>query len=512
MFKKFLSILLTFILIINIFFSFYKPIEVKASDVIVVGGVTYSALEVSKIILALIGISGGAAFIEHNQEEIKNGAYKVSQATIDSYSQYLQSEKNSTMYTSEMFSEFLDSTSKKLSYGLNKSISISNDLFYSFKNYLNNINNISYSSSITPDTPLIENSTYSYINENIDNIKLYNFTLGQVTSSSGTTHYVDTYVDKSQLFKCPYHENLGYLLPLHSALVIHYPISDFNPNGLYVLYDFITTSCCQSWKISLNSYSLGESISNCTLPIIEASSWSDNFMILAFTSSVSENNDIPSWVKPLENNDIKIKSVGNTYTDNYDVIGLDNSFVDTGSGVIVGDRSITIPDTTTWDSLLDKLNNGEITLQQYLDLVNENTNTIGIDTTKEGVKVGDNNITVPLDTPVTYPVDNIKSEEIEDRNIFEDSVDNSTLNGFPDLTQIFPFCIPFDVLRLLNVLKAEPETPHFEIPIEISCFNISYNMVVDFEQFSTLSTIVRTFLTIIWVVFLILASRKLIRG
>ena len=40
-----------------------------------------------------------------------------------------------------------------------------------------------------------------------------------------------------------------------------------------------------------------------------------------------------------------------------------------------------------------------------------------------------------------------------------------------DLRLVFPFCIPFDLIHLLEVLDADPEAPRFEIPVDIEVDN-----------------------------------------
>lgn len=52
-----------------------------------------------------------------------------------------------------------------------------------------------------------------------------------------------------------------------------------------------------------------------------------------------------------------------------------------------------------------------------------------------------------------------------------------------DLKDVFPFCIPFDLMHLFEVLDAEPEAPVFKIPIELKVDNpFTGKSIVDYED------------------------------
>ena len=48
-----------------------------------------------------------------------------------------------------------------------------------------------------------------------------------------------------------------------------------------------------------------------------------------------------------------------------------------------------------------------------------------------------------------------------------------------DLTQVFPFCLPFDLIRFLEALAAEPEAPRFELPFVVPSLGIDITYVID---------------------------------
>ena len=62
----------------------------------------------------------------------------------------------------------------------------------------------------------------------------------------------------------------------------------------------------------------------------------------------------------------------------------------------------------------------------------------------------------------------------------------------------FPFCIPVDLLALMETLSAEPQTPVFKIPFVIESWNIHAEVEIDLKDFDIISDISRTFLTILW--------------
>lgn len=62
----------------------------------------------------------------------------------------------------------------------------------------------------------------------------------------------------------------------------------------------------------------------------------------------------------------------------------------------------------------------------------------------------------------------------------------------------FPFCIPVDILVLMQTLSAEPEAPKFEIPFVLERYGIDEKVVIDLKDFGIVSDICRTFLTVLW--------------
>lgn len=74
----------------------------------------------------------------------------------------------------------------------------------------------------------------------------------------------------------------------------------------------------------------------------------------------------------------------------------------------------------------------------------------------------------------------------------------------------FPFCIPWDVYFLVTFLAHEPETPVFNLPIRVPSAGIDECIEVDMSDFSGISTISRTLLTLIYCYGLLNLTMKVI--
>lgn len=72
------------------------------------------------------------------------------------------------------------------------------------------------------------------------------------------------------------------------------------------------------------------------------------------------------------------------------------------------------------------------------------------------------------------------------------------------LKKKFPFSVPWDIFFFVTLLAAEPETPHFEVPIDFDVSSIDmqvhYDFVVDFADYQYLSDIFRVILSMTYAV------------
>lgn len=130
-----------------------------------------------------------------------------------------------------------------------------------------------------------------------------------------------------------------------------------------------------------------------------------------------------------------------------------------------------------------------------------------------GDLVVENIVTNPIPTPTPTPSPN--PDPLPDIDPTTPETDNETIqnaiNKSLNLADFFPFCIPFDLIRLVNVLNVEPQPPYFEYPIKIEGV-IDYIVIIDFSKFDSLAQIVRIFEVLIFIGALIMATRKLIKG
>lgn len=75
-----------------------------------------------------------------------------------------------------------------------------------------------------------------------------------------------------------------------------------------------------------------------------------------------------------------------------------------------------------------------------------------------------------------------------------------------DVTDKFPFSLPWDLKRIIEMLRAGREAPVWELPIKNEV------IVIDFNNFEEIARIARSFNVIIFVVILIILTRRFISG
>lgn len=80
-----------------------------------------------------------------------------------------------------------------------------------------------------------------------------------------------------------------------------------------------------------------------------------------------------------------------------------------------------------------------------------------------------------------------------------------------DLRQVFPFCLPFDLIALLEALDAEPVTPCFDFPFVVEALNINMVIKIDLSFLDDVAAMMRTFETIGFIITLITITHKLIK-
>ncbi|MDM0947561.1 hypothetical protein QTI71_14895 [Clostridium perfringens] len=123
---------------------------------------------------------------------------------------------------------------------------------------------------------------------------------------------------------------------------------------------------------------------------------------------------------------------------------------------------------------------------------------------------------VPIDKPTDIPKDeskDIPKDESKDTPKDDAGVDFSPfLTLGTGLKDVFPFCLPFDLIKNLHLLSAPPQAPHFDIDFKKAGLAGGDVVSIDFSQFELLAKIIRFFLTLGFIYFLIIKTRDMIRG
>lgn len=116
----------------------------------------------------------------------------------------------------------------------------------------------------------------------------------------------------------------------------------------------------------------------------------------------------------------------------------------------------------------------------------------------------------PIPDPGTNPGTNPKPGTDPDP---DDSADDDiNIKKYKtDLTGIFPFCIPFDFIALLETLDAEPVAPHFDIPVVIPALGYEETFSIDLAFLDEVARIVRICETISFIIFLMFVTQKVIK-
>ncbi|MDK0625271.1 hypothetical protein P5F31_14740, partial [Clostridium perfringens] len=123
---------------------------------------------------------------------------------------------------------------------------------------------------------------------------------------------------------------------------------------------------------------------------------------------------------------------------------------------------------------------------------------------------------IPKDESKDIPKDESKDtpkDESKDTPKDEAGVDFSPfLTLGTGLKDVFPFCLPFDLIKNLHLLSAPPQAPHFDIDFKKAGLAGGDVVSIDFSQFELLAKIIRFFLTLGFIYFLIIKTRDMIRG
>ena len=140
--------------------------------------------------------------------------------------------------------------------------------------------------------------------------------------------------------------------------------------------------------------------------------------------------------------------------------------------------------------------------------------------------IGDDGVKVP-DIPFDIPVDQTSGKPMDDTGTDTDNpskpgegtdTDKPNVN-WPSVGDIslpkliiskFPFCIPFDVARLIGLLEADPKTPIFHVPLKVGTI-LNEEIVLDLSQWDNAVRIIRWGELIVFVAGLVLVTRNYIK-
>lgn len=132
------------------------------------------------------------------------------------------------------------------------------------------------------------------------------------------------------------------------------------------------------------------------------------------------------------------------------------------------------------------------------------------------VKEGTLPITDVLAQVGVIPVDMTKKKAIADDKTIDEAIEavESTSDSWSftaDLTEIFPFCLPFDLIRFLDALDADPVAPCFEIPFVVEALGIDMTVEFDMSFMDDAVEIFRIGELGCFIISLILVTQKLIK-
>lgn len=157
-----------------------------------------------------------------------------------------------------------------------------------------------------------------------------------------------------------------------------------------------------------------------------------------------------------------------------------------------------------------------IGLQDYIqaleDAINGREADVPIEDTDSSIPYP---VPVPQDITPTY--EQVAPEEIPVEDEIQDIVNpeitapsTDVINGLQfDLTQVFPFCIPFDLYELIQKFVAEPVAPHIHIDWDIPFVESNFTLDIDFSAYNSVAAILRTMELIGAIVGLAIATRAI---
>lgn len=124
-------------------------------------------------------------------------------------------------------------------------------------------------------------------------------------------------------------------------------------------------------------------------------------------------------------------------------------------------------------------------------------------------------LSVPLDTPigVTGVSDTVIDQSGSVAGSDAVATDFEGLDDYTmDLTQFFPFCVPFDLAYLFERLRADPEALVIDWHFLIPYLDVDIPIQIDLSPFDSLAQLLRSLEVIAFIVALLVGTKNLIQG
>lgn len=124
-------------------------------------------------------------------------------------------------------------------------------------------------------------------------------------------------------------------------------------------------------------------------------------------------------------------------------------------------------------------------------------------------------LSVPLDTPIG--VTGVSDTAIDQSGSVAGSdavaTDFEGLDDFTmDLTQFFPFCVPFDLAYLFEKLRADPQALVIDWHFMIPYLDVDIPIQIDLSPFDSVAQLLRSLEVIAFIVALLIGTKNLIQG
>lgn len=196
-----------------------------------------------------------------------------------------------------------------------------------------------------------------------------------------------------------------------------------------------------------------------------------------------------SILNPSAGNDIVIdtgidlQGISSRYGD-VGVISVDN-YLGTLRDAINGVTDLTIAVQNVATGVIDDVNVGVY-------------NPTDVAVSNEAEEEAENQIATPVIDVNEYPSGEAAEQALNDLQF--------------DLTKIFPFCLPFDIVHIIQKFDVARQTPHIQISLPLPGTGETLDLDLDLAPFDSVATVLRTMELIAFVVGLAMVTRSLIRG